>query len=300
MSIFKTQRTHQFNTEDAEKHGVIGAIILSNLRYWVEKNKANRKNVHDGRYWTYNTLKAFSELFSYLKETQIKYALKKLKDDGVIFVKQFNKGNCDRTNWYSINEDWTKEFAEEGEDLPDEIKLSHRIVKTVKSKGEDYSIDGIKLSPDGVKLSPRGGKIIPSSYTNINNTNINTDINLESSEQTQEVCSGKKAEQKIVIDIGGNEEVNNIISSLSTKTQEAIIELYNDTEFIKREFIKMGVWLDQNKRKAPKSNYTRFVMNWLDRGWETYRKTILSKHIKRNFAQENADKIKGMKNPYDI
>ena len=39
---------HSFEVEDAVKYGVEKAIILNNLRFWLEKNRANRKNISDG------------------------------------------------------------------------------------------------------------------------------------------------------------------------------------------------------------------------------------------------------------
>ena len=43
--------------------GADSAIILHNILFWVKRNKANRKNFHEGKTWTYNTTKAFSEIY---------------------------------------------------------------------------------------------------------------------------------------------------------------------------------------------------------------------------------------------
>lgn len=93
---------HTFNTNIAKKYGVNCAVILQNLYFWIEKNKANNKHFYDGNYWTYNSKKAFGKIFGYLSERQIDYALKKLIDDGVIITGNYNAVAYDRTLWYAI------------------------------------------------------------------------------------------------------------------------------------------------------------------------------------------------------
>ena len=57
---------HSFDIEVAKKYGITEAILLNNINFWIEKNKANEINFYDGYYWTFNSKKAFSELFPYL------------------------------------------------------------------------------------------------------------------------------------------------------------------------------------------------------------------------------------------
>lgn len=104
---------HHFLIEDAKKHKDIAtAVIIYNIRYWLRKNVANKKHQHDGRYWTYNSVKAFSDLFPYLTEKQIYSRLKKLEDSGYLIVGNYNKVGYDQTKWYSINEEEFKTFKE--------------------------------------------------------------------------------------------------------------------------------------------------------------------------------------------
>jgi len=95
---------HSFNIEVAIDYGVHEAILLENIFFWVEKNKANGQSFHDGYYWTYNSSKAFSELFPYFTERQIGYALKKLENNDLILTANYNKLKYDRTKWYSVTE----------------------------------------------------------------------------------------------------------------------------------------------------------------------------------------------------
>ena len=94
---------HSFSVSLAtELQHVEKAIIIENLSFWIDKNKANRKHLHNGKYWTYNTAQAFSELFPYMNPNSIQKWLKQLKDDGYILSENFNDNSYDRTKWYTL------------------------------------------------------------------------------------------------------------------------------------------------------------------------------------------------------
>ena len=99
-------KSHVFSVDDAIKYGVEKAVILQNLRFWLEKVKANDKDdhKHDGYYWTYNSARAFSELFPYFGERKVQRLLTQLENDGVIMSGNYNKIAYDRTKWYSMPE----------------------------------------------------------------------------------------------------------------------------------------------------------------------------------------------------
>lgn len=98
---------HIFDVDIAVKYGVLEAILIKNIYYWIAKNKANNKNYYDGSYWTYNSIKAFKELFPYASERQISNALKHLEKEGIIKVGKYNKNAYDRTNWYAFDKNAT-------------------------------------------------------------------------------------------------------------------------------------------------------------------------------------------------
>ncbi len=100
-------KEHHFIVEEATKYGVEKAILLYNIRFWLDKNKANEKNIYqhsDGKYYyfTYNSGKAFEKLFPYMKSRSINQRLTELEKDGVLISGNFNKTPYDRTKWYSI------------------------------------------------------------------------------------------------------------------------------------------------------------------------------------------------------
>lgn len=93
---------HSFDIQIAQNYGVNAAIILNNLYFWIEKNRANDDNFFDGHYWTYNSISAFEVLFPYLSAKQIRGTLQKLENEGIIKSGNYNKSAYDRTKWYAI------------------------------------------------------------------------------------------------------------------------------------------------------------------------------------------------------
>jgi hypothetical protein len=82
---------HSFDPKIAERVGVNAAVLYQNIVWWCAKNAANRHNEHGGRFWTYNSVKAWAELFPYLSAKQIRSALDKLESEGLIVSGSFNK-----------------------------------------------------------------------------------------------------------------------------------------------------------------------------------------------------------------
>lgn len=95
---------HHFRIDLAERFGILEAIILSNLQFWLAKNAANGTNFFDGSYWTFNSVKAFSTLFPYASAKQIRTALKHLVDEGILKTGNYNKSSYDRTLWYAFTD----------------------------------------------------------------------------------------------------------------------------------------------------------------------------------------------------
>lgn len=137
---------HSFDVEIAEKYGVNCAIILNNLQFWIAKNKANGTNFHDGRFWTFNSMKAFSELFPYMTSKQIRGALDTLRDEGLLITGNYNVKPYDRTLWYALTE-----------------------------KGECICPTGQMEMPNKANGNAPQGTPIPDINTDTKTTDINTD-----------------------------------------------------------------------------------------------------------------------------
>lgn len=113
---------HHFDVEVAKKYGLEEAIIIYHINYWISKNKANNKHFHDGRYWTYNSMKAFQELFPYLSYKQIRRTLEKLRANNVLITAKYNSLKYDNTLWYSFSDEFVIEMQKGQTDFPKTAK----------------------------------------------------------------------------------------------------------------------------------------------------------------------------------
>lgn len=140
---------HSFETHIAKICGVREAILLYNIDFWIAKNRANQRHFYDGRYWTYNSSKAFAELFDYLTQKVIENLLTKLVRDGYLIKGNFNANSLDRTSWYALTD------------------------KYYSLKGNAFPQLGASISPNGEIQTPNQGNVI--CITDINNTDNKTD-----------------------------------------------------------------------------------------------------------------------------
>lgn len=95
---------HHFDVDIAVRFGVLEAILLNHFDFWIQHNEANGVNFHDGAYWTFNSVKALQEIFPYVSERKIRYALDALKEADLIKTSNFNRDPRDRTTWYALTE----------------------------------------------------------------------------------------------------------------------------------------------------------------------------------------------------
>lgn len=85
----------------ALRYGLEEAIFLDSLMYWYKENRANQRNYQDGRWWTFNSVKAFQELFPWWSVRQIRRIIDSCKEQGAILAGSFNDDHRDRTAWYT-------------------------------------------------------------------------------------------------------------------------------------------------------------------------------------------------------
>lgn len=80
-------KTHQFGISDAEEYGVVGAIILQNIRYHLMLNASNGTCIEEGKYWAYASVKSLLKLMPYIPRRTFYNTLEKLVKDGAIVRK---------------------------------------------------------------------------------------------------------------------------------------------------------------------------------------------------------------------
>lgn len=91
-----------YDSAVAEEVGVNAAVLFQHIAWWCEHNRANNANIRGGKAWTFNSQKAFEELFPEFSRQNIRTAVSKLKEKGFIETGSFNKSAYDRTVWYTI------------------------------------------------------------------------------------------------------------------------------------------------------------------------------------------------------
>jgi DNA-binding HxlR family transcriptional regulator len=123
---------HKFDIEHARQYGIEEAVLISNFTFWITHNRANGENFRDGKTWTWNSHKAFAELFPYMTRDSIRRTLEKLEKGGVIVKGQHNPDPKNRTLWYA--------FADEDQFLP---VLSH-VAETPNADGENGGTQAAK------------------------------------------------------------------------------------------------------------------------------------------------------------
>lgn len=93
---------HLFDPDIASEVGVNAAVIYQNIAFWCERNEANGENMHEGRAWTFNSVKAYGALFPYLTQDQIRRALEKLVEAGLLGVGYFHEDPRVRAKWFCV------------------------------------------------------------------------------------------------------------------------------------------------------------------------------------------------------
>lgn len=93
---------HAFNTNIATKYDVNIALLIQHFKHWTLNNLANKRNLHEGLCWTYNTVQAFCEIFHYWTRHQIEHLLKKAEAQELIVSGNHNQNKYDRTKWYAL------------------------------------------------------------------------------------------------------------------------------------------------------------------------------------------------------
>lgn len=131
-----------FDGAVAEMYGVDGAVFISRLQFWIEKNAANDRHYHEGRYWTYNSLRAMEKLFPFWSRRQIERIVKNLKDKGVLLTANYARDSHDRTLFYALDESklpispFGGEVSPNGEMINEQLKTQIREEEDKANKPE--------------------------------------------------------------------------------------------------------------------------------------------------------------------
>ena len=79
----------------AQQYGLEEAIFLDSLIFWYNENRANGRNLQDGRWWTYNSVSAW------WSGRQIRRIIASCIDKGAMLTGNYSEDRRDRTLWYT-------------------------------------------------------------------------------------------------------------------------------------------------------------------------------------------------------
>lgn len=164
---------HSFDDAVAQIVGVDGAVLFYHIAYWVFVNESAERNFFEGKYWTYNSGKAYEKIFPFWKDKVIRNKLKSLVNAGLIIKSNFNLNVYDHTNWYTLTEygktlsqnwtnDWKKNSNQAEENFQSYNNTNNTIVSdtniNTKEKTNTNILSGAKNLPD--RLNSEIAKII--------------------------------------------------------------------------------------------------------------------------------------------
>lgn len=228
---------YNFDVETAKEYGVDAAVFISNLQYWLLKNKANNKNYYDNHYWTYNSLTALTELFPFWSIQNIKTILNNLKEKGVIIVGNYNKNKYDKTNWYAFadEEKWLK-ITKQNKNYEESVNKLEPAQQQVKTA----FIDKLELTHQEVGTTPP-----------IPDKNTNNKPNSISNFRTQEEFIPPTLEE--VLEYA--KEQNNCAGTVGFRCSKKTAELFWSN-------YEANGWIISNECRTPIRDWKAKLRNW--------------------------------------
>jgi len=225
---------YSFDISHAQDFGDREAIFIFNLAFWINHNRANKKNFHDGKTWTYNSHAAFIEIFPFWTSKQIRRVIESLLEQGVIIKGNYNKSSYDQTLWYA--------FADESKFL---LNLGDRCPK------------GQMVLPEKSNENAQKGKPIP-------------DINPIYKEElllTLEEFTALGSEKEVVVSSEKKEKATSLhleVLNISESTKKSITAKYTDAQiklaverclkWTYRNSDEQGIWTALHKEKEWNDN----------------------------------------------
>lgn len=147
-----------FNNQLACEVGVNEAIILGRIWFFVDHNRLTEKNFYDGKFWMYDSAKAFIKKFSFFNEKQFYRIIEKLENDGWIVTGNYNKRSNDRTKWYSLGQKMIEFLQKDNTESLENERNSH---PRKRERKEDSTPENGSSSPENGCRTPENGRALP-------------------------------------------------------------------------------------------------------------------------------------------
>lgn len=245
-----------FESIVADEFGIAAAVVFNHIGFWWDYNRRHKQNLHDGRYWTYDTIKTYHETFTYLSERQIRTAIQILIDGRMIIKGCFNSDPHDRTTWYSLTEKGVT------------VWRNYRLKDDIKGNGCD-----VEVTSDVTPTSHGSDRDVTCTYTDLNYTDLNTDIrtpveitkSLEFSKPLAEAVESwlayKKEKRQSYRETGLKQLLTKIKKEAEKHGDEAVVEVIESSMSSNYQGI---VWDRIKGRKKSGSAYIDAINNRYD------------------------------------
>lgn len=96
-----TGHSHSFDVGIAKELGMNAAVVFNHIVYWLRINCVKDHNVHDGKVWMYESQQDIASCLDYLTVEEVKKAVVKLLDSGILIKGNYNANPFDKTAWYT-------------------------------------------------------------------------------------------------------------------------------------------------------------------------------------------------------
>jgi|GEM_PF-3094694 hypothetical protein len=141
-------QSHSFCVEDAKLYGVECAILINHFRFWVNQNRACKRNFFDGRTWMFQSQAEIAAIYPYWSQDTVQRIIKKLIDFDVIVKGNYNKTAYDRTAWYAFkNEEIPNITRNRGIGSEDQRNGLRDIASPIPDTNKDTKKDLPPLTP---------------------------------------------------------------------------------------------------------------------------------------------------------
>lgn len=127
-----------FHTEVARiAHGADEAAFVHRIWWLTYNNEANGRNCYDGKYWTYDSVRALAKIFDFWTPKQLRRIIKNCVELGLIETGNFAQNAFDRRTWYTVTERVKSIYLDGKNDLPEGANAGDQSGESDLSKGEN-------------------------------------------------------------------------------------------------------------------------------------------------------------------
>lgn len=150
-----SSRVLSFEVSHALVYGTERAAILYHFRHWIEINHAGKRNFHDGKTWSYQTLEALLKHFPFFNRSALHRHLTWLtSEEGPMIKGNYNTNRHDRTVWYAFKNEsnWIRE------DYRNSIDISQKREMEFSKMGNGFPGNGTPLPDNKPDTLPTSSK----------------------------------------------------------------------------------------------------------------------------------------------